>query len=66
MRDPLRDALKADAKAWPLGILLIVLYLTLGGSSARGDNVFRQSMEEADLYTRPVSVSYHGLHKVSQ
>lgn len=66
MRDPVRAALRADAKAWPLGLLLILIYLTLTGSSVHGDEMVTEAVEETDLYSRPISVSDHGLHQVSQ
>lgn len=31
MRDPIRSALRADKKAWSLGVALIALYLTING-----------------------------------
>ena len=63
MRDPVRAALVADAKAWSLGLVIIVLYLTLGDSHRQ---VLTDPVEESDLYTRPVTMADHGFHNVSQ
>lgn len=61
MRDPIRSALRADTKAWSVGLVLIVLYLFLNG-----DEAITKTVEETYLDTSPVSVSDHGLHQVSQ
>lgn len=66
MRDPVRSALKADAKAWPLGLLLILLYWALAGSTVQSDEVYAQPVEETYFNTSPVTVPDHGFHQVSQ
>lgn len=45
MRDPVKSAIKADAKTWLLAIPLILLYLVIGGE-ARGTDADTQSAQE--------------------
>lgn len=61
MKDPVRSAVAADMKAWTLGLLIIVCYLTLYSDQRLAD-----PMEEANFDTSPIAVGNHTLHKVSQ
>lgn len=46
-KDPVKSAIKADAKTWPLAILLIALYLMIGSKAHGTNEAFADTMEES-------------------
>lgn len=58
MRDPVRSAIIADMKAWTVGCVVIMVYLTAHNLA--------QPVEKTDLHASPVTIGDNTLHQVSQ